>query len=74
MYINIYIYRYIGIDIDICHESYKDFFARQLLCISYFDCVMNATAQLYEWCHKYVCDAVIRCKIQEKNYCKLQFI
>ena len=22
--------------------------------------------------HKYVCDIVIRCKIQGKNYCKLQ--
>ena len=23
--------------------------------------------QLYEWCHKYVCDVVIRCKIPEKK-------
>ena len=30
--------------------------------------------QLYEWCHKYVFDVVISCKIEKKNYCKLQFI
>ena len=30
--------------------------------------------KLYEWCHKYVCDVAIKCKIPEKNYYKLQFI
>ena len=34
--------------------------------IGHFDCVMKR--------HKYVCEIVIRCKLQEKNYCKLQFI
>ena len=35
---------YIYLIIYICHESYKAFLTRELLCISHFDCVMYATA------------------------------
>ena len=39
----LYIYIYYKIYV-VKDERYEAIFARQLLCISYFDCVMNATA------------------------------
>ena len=41
-----------------CHQRYKAFFARQLLCISYFDCVTNEQqerwkSQICWWCWLY---------------------
>ena len=67
--LSLYIYMYIYT----CHESYEVFFARQLLCISYFDCIMNANGWKVKFVNIFVM-LIILVYIREKNYCKLQLI
>ena len=68
IHIHIYIYIYIYI-YTIYYKIYakmRPFFACQLLCISYYDCVMNATAWKVKVANMFVM-LITWCKIQEKK-------
>ena len=54
-------------------KNYEAFFACHLLCISYFDCVINATAWKVKVANMFV-KLIIWCKRQDKNPCQLQSI
>ena len=60
--------------LDICHQSYETFFCTPAVVqTGYFDCVMNTTTGKVIVANMFV-TLIIWCKIQEKNYWKLQFI